>query len=82
MSQKVVFTYAQAKEVGEALGVTWEDFDVEQFLLGMDFELEHGTVDPVTNMTDDDPLLTGKITLAHLKQIPDFYSRLQEMRAK
>lgn len=79
MSAKKVFTAEQAKEIGEQLGVKWDKFDVEQFRMGMDVELEHGTVDPGTNVSNDDPLTTGKIALAHLNEIPDYYTRLYEM---
>jgi hypothetical protein len=73
------FTAEEAKEIGEKLGIDWSKFDVEQFRHGMDVELEHGTVDPKTNVSDDDPLVTGKIALAHLKEFPDYYHRLDEM---
>ncbi len=73
------FTAEEAKEIGEQLGVKWDKFNVEEFRKGMDIELEHGTVDPNTNVTNDDPLLTGKITLAHLNEIPDYNTRLIEM---
>lgn len=79
MSGKKVFTYEQAKEIGEKLGIDWKKWDVEQFRRGMDVELEHGTEDPKTNVTNDDPLLTGKIALAHLNEFPDYYTRLDEM---
>lgn len=79
MSSKTVFTADQAKEIGEKLGVKWDKFDVEQFRRGMDVELEHGKVDPTTNVSDDDPLTTGKIALAHLNEYPDYYTRLDEM---
>lgn len=74
-----VFSEEQAKEVGEKLGIKWDKFDVEQFRRGMDVELEHGIRDPKTNVTDDDPLVTGKIALAHLNEFPDYYTRLDEM---
>lgn len=45
----------------------------------MDVELEHGTIDPATNVTNDDPIMTGKIALAHLNEFPDYYDRLEEM---
>jgi hypothetical protein len=45
----------------------------------MDVELEHGVHDPLTNVTGDDPILTGKIALAHLHEFPDYYTRLDEM---
>jgi len=79
MSGKKVFTSEQAKEIGDKLGIDWKKWDVEQFRRGMDVELEHGTEDPKTNVTNDDPLLTGKIALAHLNEFPDYYTRLDEM---
>ncbi len=79
MSPKTVFTAEQAKDIGEALGVNWTRFDVEQFRMGMDVELEHGKSDPGTNVTDDDPLTTGKIALAHLNEFPDYYTRLTRL---
>ena len=79
MSEKRVFTATQAQEIGEKLGIGWDKFDVEQFRMGMDVELEHGTVDMLTNVTNDDPLTTGKIALAHLNEFPDYYTRLEKM---
>lgn len=73
------FTAEQAKEIGEKLGIDWSKFDVEQFRMGMDVELEHGLIDPNTNVSDDDPLTTGKIALAHLNEFPDYYTRLEKM---
>ncbi len=73
------FTEKEAKEIGEQLGIKWDKFDVEQFRMGMDIELEHGTVDSNTNVTNDDSLMTGKIALAHLNELPDYYTRLEEM---
>ena len=77
--EKEHFTADQAKEIGEKIGIDWSKWDVEQFRRGMDVELEHGTVDPNTNVTDDDPLTTGKIALAHLNEFPDYYTRLDKM---
>ena len=68
--------------IGEQLGIDWSNFDVEQFRMGMDVELEHGIVDPVTNVTDSNPLMTGKIALAHLNEFPDYYTRLAKMEAE
>lgn len=73
------FTSEEAKEVGEKIGIKWDKFDVDQFRRGMDVELEHGTRDPSTNVTNDDPIMTGKIALAHLNEFPDYYDRLEEM---
>jgi hypothetical protein len=78
------FTANDARSIGEQLGIEWASspFDVEQFRAGMDIELEHGTRDPDTNVTGDDPLLTGKIALAHLRELPDYYTRLARMEAE
>ncbi len=79
MSEKKHFTSEEAKQIGEQLGIDWSKFDVEQFRSGMDVELEHGTVDPETNVSQDDSLTTGKIALAHLREFPDYYDRLEKM---
>lgn len=79
MTTNKKFTAEEAKEIGEKIGITWDKFDVEQFRMGMDVELEHGTVDSNTNVTDDDPVITGKIALAHLNELPDYYDRLDKM---
>lgn len=76
------FTAEEAKSIGEKLGIDWSKFDVEQYRMGMDVELEHGTADPNTNVTNDDPLTTGKIALAHLNEFPDYYTRLNKMEAE
>lgn len=75
------FTHDQARAVADAIGIdfTGEAFDLEQFRRGMEVELEHGRRDPVTNVTDDDPVVTGRIALAHLREIADYYDRLDEM---
>ncbi len=79
MAEEKHFTIEEAKRVGEALGIDWTKFDVEQFRMGMDVELEHGTIDAKTNVTDDDEMTTGKIALAHLNEFPDYYTRLEKM---
>lgn len=79
MSAKKHFTDEEAKVIGEKLGIRWDKFDVDQFRRGMDIELEHGLCDSQTNVTGNDPLITGKIALAHLKEFPDYYDRLGRM---
>jgi Protein of unknown function (DUF5661) len=75
------FTSEEAREAGAAIGIDWSSapFDLEQFRTGMDIELEHGLHDPATNVTDDDPIFTAKIALAHLNEFPDYYTRLAKM---
>jgi hypothetical protein len=78
------FTPEQAREIGERIGIDWgtAPFDVEQFRFGMDVELEHGSRDPATDVTGDDPVVTGKIALAHLNEFPDYYVRLEKMESE
>jgi len=76
---KQLFSVKEARQIGELLGIDWNKFDVEQFRHGMDIELEHGTVKEQTNTTDDDPIKTGKIALAHLSKYPDYYARLDDL---
>jgi hypothetical protein len=81
MTGRATFAEDEARRVGEQIGIDWETapFDVEQFRMGMDVELEHGLHDPATNVTGDDAVITGKIALAHLNEFPDYYTRLARM---
>ena len=84
MSSHARFTLGDARVAGERIGITWDDspFSLEQFRMGMDVELEHGTRDPETNVTDDDVIMTAKIARAHLNEFPDYYTRLAKMEAE
>ena len=79
MEIKKEFSDAEAKETGEQLGIKWDKFDIDQFKRGMNIELEHGSRDAETNVTNDNPLMTGKIALAHLNEFPDYYDRLEKL---
>lgn len=76
------FTKEEAKALGEKIGVDWNSVDLEQFRMGLAVEMEHGTHDPQTNVTNDDAITTGKIAWAHLKEIPDYYTRLAKMESE
>ena len=84
MTAREGFATDEARRIGEEIGVEWASspFDVEQFRMGMDVELEHGLQDLLTNVTGDEPTVTGKIALAHLKEFPDYYTRLAKMEAE
>jgi hypothetical protein len=73
------FGPGEAKRIGDIIGVNWKKYPVEEFMMGLHVELEHGARDSQTNVTDDDIIMTGKIALAHLKEIPDYYTRLHKM---
>jgi CBS domain-containing protein len=74
------YTRDEARRFAELLGVAGE-VDVDQLRIGMEVELEHGRRDSLTNVTDDDPMMTAKIALAHLRELPDYYTRLTRMEA-
>ena len=79
MAAKKHYSTEQAHEIGDKLGIDWISFNVEQFRMGLDVELEHGLIDLSTNVTGDDSILTGKIALAHLNEFADYYNRLDKM---
>ncbi len=81
MTRSERFSVEDARKIGESIGIDWStsEFDVEQFRVGLHVELEHGTHDPITDVTHDDPIVTGKIALAHLNEFPDYYVRLEKM---
>jgi hypothetical protein len=79
MSGKRKFTVEEAKRIGDRLGIDWTVIPLEEFRVGLSIELEHGTHDPETDVTGDDELTTGKIALAHLREFPDYYTRLEKL---
>ena len=79
MENKKHFTVEEAQKIGQDLGIDWSKFNIEQFRMGMNVELEHGLINLQTNVTNDDPLMTGKIALAHLNEFSDYYTRLKKM---
>jgi Protein of unknown function (DUF5661) len=81
VAERTSFTSDEARTIGAEIGIDWASapFDVEQFRMGMDVELEHGLHDLTTNVTDSDSIVTGKIALAHLNEFPDYYTRLARM---
>lgn len=77
------FSTQEAKEIGKKIGIDFTKIDVEQFRMGLAVELEHGSLwGDDTNVTKDDPLVTGRIAWAHLKEIPDYYTRHAKMEAE
>jgi hypothetical protein len=76
------FTVEEARHIGDAIGIDWSNVDVEQFRRGLEVELEHGAHDPQTDVTSDDPYTTGRIAWAHLKELPDYYTRLDAMETE
>jgi hypothetical protein len=77
------FSVEEARDIGMRIGIDWDggEVDLEQFRVGLSVELEHGSQDPATDVTHDDEMITGKIALAHLREIPDYYTRLAAMES-
>jgi Protein of unknown function (DUF5661) len=73
------FSKEEARKIGNDLGIDWTKIDFEQFRMGLEVELEHGAADPKTNVTNNDPILTGKIAWAHLNELPDYYTKLKKI---
>ena len=80
MANKRRISAEEARNVGSTLKINWTKVDLEQFRRGL--ELEHGAQDPETNVTNDDLTLTGKVAWAHLKEFPDYYTRLDKLEAE
>lgn len=69
-----MFTLKDALKAANELGVVFDKFSVKDFLTGLNIELEHGLINPMTNVTNDDLIMTAKIALAHLNEFPDYYN--------
>lgn len=82
MIKKRQFSTKEALSIGTQINIDWSQIDLEQFRRGLEVELEHGAIDPETNVTGDDLVLTGKIAWAHLKEIRDYYTRLDKMESE
>jgi len=80
VDNSIHFSKRCAFEVGNMLGINWNKIDFEQFHMGINIELEHGTrYGYMANVTNDSPVTTGRIALAHLIEISDYYTRLGNM---
>ncbi|WP_202964975.1 DUF5661 family protein [Neobacillus niacini] len=73
------FSKEEAAAIALLLGIDFNKskFDLDEFWMGVNIELEHGKISSQTNVTGDDPIITGKIALAHLNEFPDYYKRLK-----
>ncbi len=76
------FRADEAERIGAQIGIDWRQVDLDEFRKGLAVEMEHGSHDPETDVTHDDPLLTGKIAWAHIKEYADYYTRLEKMEAE
>jgi len=76
---QLAITLDQALELGAKLDINWGEYSLFEFLQGYGVELEHGVKFPRWNVTNNDPIMTAKIVMAHLEELPDYYTRLNKM---
>lgn len=70
-----MFNIKDAVEIANKLNIKFEKFNIKDFLTGLNIELEHGTINPETNITNDNLEMTAKIALAHLNEYPNYYNK-------
>lgn len=75
----MIITEKEAKILGSKFQINYKIVPFNQWLLGLNIELEHGTQNPKTNVTNDNKIKTAKIAIAHLEEIPDYYKRLKSL---
>ena len=69
-----MFNISDAIYASKILNISFDKFTIYEFLDGMNVELEHGTINSMTNVTNDDVIITAKIALAHLNEFPNYYN--------
>ena len=70
-----MYNLKDALYASKVLNINFDKFTPEDFLEGINIELEHGTINPKTNVTNDDLIMTAKIALAHLNEFPNYYNK-------
>ena len=70
-----MYNINDAKTVGKLLNIKFDKFTEEDLMEGLNVELEHGSINPNTNVTNDSLILTAKIALAHLNEFPNYYNK-------
>ena len=70
-----MFNLQDAIYAAKLLNINFDKFTPEEFLDGINIELEHGTINIKTNVTNNDLLVTAKIALAHLNEFPNYYNK-------
>jgi hypothetical protein len=77
--EKIAFNNEQARQIGDTLGIDWDQYEIDEFQMGLEVELEHGVRDPNKQITHDDLLGAGKIAWAHLNDNADYYIRFERI---
>jgi hypothetical protein len=82
MKKRKQISPADAKRIGEALHLDWDHVDLEQFRQELMGKQTQEIGDPETALTHDGVLQTGQVVLAHMEEFPDYFSRLEKLRAE
>ena len=82
MKKRKQISPAEAKRIGESLHIDWDQVDLEQFRQGLMGKQTQESVDPETALTYDGVLQTGQVVLAHMEEFPDYFTRLEKLRAE
>ena len=70
-----MYNLEDVKKIGKLLNIKFDKFSEEDLLEGISVELEQGTINPNTNVTNNSLILTAKIALAHLNEFPNYYNK-------
>jgi hypothetical protein len=82
MKKRKQISPTEAKRIGDALRIDWDHVDLEQFRQGLMGKQTQESVDPETGLTYDGVLQTGQVVLAHMEEFPDYFTRLEKLRAE
>lgn len=82
MKKKKQISSDEAKRIGESLHLDWDQVGLEQFRQGLMGHHNQEAVDPETGSAYDGVLLAGKVVLAHMQEFPDYFTRLERLRAE
>jgi len=82
MKKQKQLSAEEAKRIGDSLYIDWDQVDLEQFRKGLMGNHKQGSIDPVTELTYDGMLLSGKVVLTHMEQFPDYFNRLEKIKTE
>jgi len=82
MKKRKLISSDEARHIGDSLYIDWDQVDLEQFRQGLMGNHKQGAMDPETGLTYDNVLLSGKVVLAHMQEIPDYFTRLAKLKAE
>lgn len=82
MKNRKQISSEEAQRIGESLHLDWDRIDLEQFRQGLMGEVDQANMDPETGRTYDSILLSGKLVVAHMQEFPDYFTRLEKLKAE